>query len=118
MKFKSLSIPPRAKGQHTDREKLTVPNQSMSLHEILERFTRNETLPIGRECQYHESDDDIEKMSKMDLVDRHEYAEMLKQTQKSYDLQQKKKAEKAQKKLEEEALEKARNELKKGFQTD
>lgn len=61
----------------------------MSLQEILQRFTRNETLPIGKDVSYHESDDDLEKISHMDIVDKLEFVEAQKETQKVFDRQEK-----------------------------
>lgn len=114
MRYKSIAIPKPVEGQKFTGVKLTVPDQSMSLQEILTRFTRNEPLPIGNQVNFHESDDDLEKISKMDLVDRQEYIEKLKTTQENFSKQEKKKAEIARKKLEDEALEKAKKELEKG----
>lgn len=101
MKWKSSSIPTPSKGVVYTDKKIVVPNQSMSLEEILHRFTRGEPLAIGREVQYHESDDDLEKVSNMDLVDRQEFVEKLKSTRKEYDKQ-----EKARKKAEADRIEK------------
>lgn len=105
MKFKSVSIPGPSKGSRTSAEKLVVPNQSMSLLEILTRFTRGEQLPVGKDVVYHESDEDIEKLKHMDLVDRAEYIEKLEQTKKTYEKQERDKEkaerEKIRKSLEE-----------------
>lgn len=118
MNYRSISFPEPFKGQKTDRELLVVPNQSLSLQEILQRFTRNEALPIGKDVQFHESEDDLEKLAHMDLVDKAEFAQKMADVQKDYDIQEKKKAAKAKKKLEEEALEKARLELKQAATAD
>lgn len=113
MKYKALAIPEPSVGQKTTGDKLVVPNQALSLREILERFTRNETLAIGREGNYHESDDDLEKVAHMDLVDREEFAEKQKATQRNYELQEKRKEAAAKKKAEELAVQKAKEELEK-----
>lgn len=95
-------------------KKMVVPDQSLSLQEILLRFTRNEQLPIGKDVQFHESDDDLEKVSKMDLVDRAEYVDKLKETQKGFEKQERKKAADIKKRAEEKVLEEARQKLEKG----
>lgn len=71
---------------------MVVPNMSMSLQEILERFTRGEPLEIGQDTTFdEEGNDDLEKVRHMDLVDREEYINRLKHTRKTFDKQQKKK---------------------------
>lgn len=92
MKFKSIAAPQPSVGEsYLNEVRQTVPDQNMSLAEILERFTRNEALPIGKAVNYHESDDDLEKVQNMDLVDRQEFAEKLTKTQKDYEKQEKRK---------------------------
>lgn len=87
-------MPAPSVGQKFSGPKKVVPNQSMSLEEILSRFTRGEPLEIGRDAQFHESDDDLEKVSHMDLVDKAEFAEKLEDTKRKYDKQEKTKAKK------------------------
>lgn len=118
MKFKSNAFPKPCLGQKEFGPVLVVPNQAMSLEEILERFTRGEPVAVGRDISYHESDDDLEKVSKMDLVDRDEYIEKLKQTQKDFDKQEKRKAAKEREKLVKEAAEKLAAEKQKASQAD
>lgn len=50
----------------------TVPNQSMSLREIIQRFTRKESLPIEKEGIYVEGLGDLEKMDKADIQEKRE----------------------------------------------
>lgn len=116
MKFKSSSAPKESVGQTGFGPKTVVPNQALSLEEIIARFTRGETLSIGRDVSYHESDDDLEKVSHMDLVDREEFVEKLKTTQKEFEKQEKRKATKLQERLRAEALAKieAEEKAKKG----
>lgn len=45
-----------------------VPNQSMSLKEIVRRFVRRESLPLSREGLYESRFGDLEKLSKADIV--------------------------------------------------
>lgn len=112
MKFKSKTIPAIWAGITTTEKKTVIPNQSMSLEEILKRFTRGETLDIGREPQYHESADDLEKISNADLVDKQEFVDKLKDTQREYSKQEKRKADNEKKRLEKLALEKIEAEIK------
>lgn len=107
MKFKSHSTnPAQWAGVVTPGPKQVVPNMSLSLQEILERFTRGEPLEIGKEYNYDDQgDDDLEKVKHMDLVDREEYVNKLKQTRKFYDAQQKARAEKRQGELDKKAVE-------------
>jgi len=107
MKFKSIASPESTPGiSFKGVKKQVVPNQALSLQEILERFTKGEPLEVGRDVQYHESDDDLEKVSHMDLVDKQEYMDKLKQTQKDYESQEKRKAQKERERLDKLAVEK------------
>lgn len=118
MKYKSISIPAVSVGILTVAKKMVVPNQAMSLQEILERFTRNEALPIGQDVQYHESDDDLEKISHMDLVDKAEYVEKLQETQKLYKAQEAKKAKVEKERLLAEAKAEAKKEAEKAVNAE
>lgn len=102
IKFKAIAFPLPSLGLDLSKEKkLVVPDQSMSLEEILARFTRGEALPVGNEVQYGtENDDplnvDLEKLANSDLVDKAEHIEKLKQVSIDYESQQKLQAEKRQ----------------------
>jgi len=48
----------------------TVPNQAMSLREMLKRFVRREALPVEKEGVYIESEYDLEKIPHMDRVEQ------------------------------------------------
>lgn len=113
MKYKACVYPKPSKGQRTSSEKLVVPNQALSLQEILQRFTRNEAVAVGKDAKFHESEDDLEKIAHGDLVDRQEFADRLKDVQSKYERQEKKRQEDERKRIEAEALEKARKELEK-----
>lgn len=92
IKFKSVALPSPSVG--TDYSKVidqVVPDQSMSLQEILKRFTRGEKVPVGHEVSYHESDTDLEKLSKSDLVDKAEFVDKMKEVKVRFDKQEKKK---------------------------
>lgn len=118
MKFKSYASPAVWPGVKIDGPKIVVPDQAMSLHEILERFTRNEELPIGKDVQYHESDDDLEKISHMDLVDRAEYVQKLQETQKMYKAQEAKKDKAEKDRLLAEAKAEAKKEAEKAVKAE
>lgn len=49
-------------------KRCTVPNQSMSLREIVRRFIRRESLPVSKEGVFEERFGDLEKLSKQDIV--------------------------------------------------
>lgn len=50
-----------------------VPNQSMTLREILKRFVKHEALPVVKEGVYSESQDiDLEKFAHEDITVREE----------------------------------------------
>lgn len=115
MKFKSLAIPSPSVGtDYTNVIDQVVPDQSMSLREILTRFTRGEKLPVGHEVSYHESDTDLEKLTNADLVDKADFVDKMKEVKVRFDKQEKKKrrdaieAEKAR--LKAEAIAEAKKE--------
>jgi len=59
-------------GQSFSGEKLvTVPDQSLSIRQILVRYVRRQVLPVSREDGiYVEGLGDLEKISREDMVDR------------------------------------------------
>jgi len=69
---------PRKGQDFTKSKKYVVPNQSMTLKEILRRFVKKESLPALKEGVYIETDYDLEKLSKADLTEQHEVIEELK----------------------------------------
>lgn len=53
---------------------MTVPDQTMSIKEILDRHTRG--LPIaGQKIAFYDPEDDMPDLSKMDLAERQEHME-------------------------------------------
>lgn len=79
---------------------MTVPDQSLSLQEILERFVRNEPLPIGKGGEYDDDADldnplsiDLEKIARADMTEVMEYYNALEDLKKRYDAQEKKAAQ-------------------------
>lgn len=122
VKFKSFAWPSPDRGRKPVGKSLVVPDQSMSLETILARFTRGESVMVGKDVQYHESDDDLEKVSRMDLVDKAEYTEKLKQTQINFEKQEKLKDQRAKALLKAqakaEALAEAKNEAEQASKAD
>lgn len=53
-------------------KKVTVPSQSMSLREILTRFTRKESLPVEKDGVYETRFGDLEKLKNEDITVQHE----------------------------------------------
>lgn len=102
MKFKKSSIPSPSVGtDYSNVVDQVVPDQNMSLHEILTRFTRGEVLPVGKDVNdgvQEESDThflanvDLEKLATSDLVDKEEFVNKLRSIQQEYDKQQAEKA--------------------------
>lgn len=74
-----------------------VPNQSLTLKDIINRFIRKESLPIGREGTYNENLGDLEKIAREDIVDQKERAANIRSTlervQKAHEAREKKKVE-------------------------
>jgi len=99
MKYKGKAIPKPSPGvDFTNEKSIVVPDQSMSLEEILRRFTRSESLPVGKKTEYGDESDnplnvDLEKLAKSDITERHEYMDKLDEVQKQYNRQEKIKAE-------------------------
>lgn len=107
MKYLSRSIPDIAKGVKIRGKKITLPNQSLSLEEILARFTRGEPLEIGKgEGQYDDGPDDLEKIGHMDLVERDEFVAKQKETQRKFKQQEDKKLKAQKERLDKLAVEK------------
>lgn len=105
MKFKSVAVPFPAKGQTGFGPILVQPNQAMTLQEILERFTRNESLDIGKMTAYDEmSDDDLGKLKFMDLVDQEEFIQRQKEIVRRYQDQEKRREESERKAAQEKIL--------------
>jgi hypothetical protein len=107
MRYKSVAVPGPSVGAPGIKVKKVQPNMALSLEEILERFTRGESLEIGAgEGQYDDGPEDLEKMAHADLVDKAEAAEAFKGTQKKYKKQEADKAKKEKERLDKLAVEK------------
>lgn len=119
MEFKSVAIPALRPGITIVGKKIVVPNQAMSLEEILRRFVRNESLPIGKDSEYYEDgEDDLEKIPHMDLVDQMEYMDKLKETQKAYKVQESKKAKAEHDRLYNEKVAEIKKEAEKAVKAE
>lgn len=69
---------PRAGQSFKKSQKFVVPNQSMTLQEIIRRFVKREPLPQMKDGSYHEGEYDLEKLAKEDRVVRDEVLEEVK----------------------------------------
>lgn len=64
----------------------TLPNQSMSLQEIIKRFVKRESLPVVKDAVYEDRYDyDLEKLAKEDITVQHEVISTLKERIKAYE---------------------------------
>lgn len=80
--MRNLRLYPEVKviGQDFSKEQvMVVPNQSMTLKEILRRFVRRESLPVEKQGVYAEGFGDLEKMAHEDFVERDERIAELKE---------------------------------------
>lgn len=69
----------KVKGQSYKNAKVVVvPNQSMSLQEILRRFVRRESLPISKEGTYETRFGDLEKIQNLDITEKMEHVAKIK----------------------------------------
>lgn len=78
-----LRLYPPVKVERKDFTKskvIMVPNQSLTLRDIIQRFIRKESMPIGRDGIYNETLGDLEKIAREDITERHERADALRQT--------------------------------------
>lgn len=69
---KLITYPKRlAKGQDFSKEIVqTVPNQSMTMQEIILRFTRGEKLPVEHKGAYSTKFGDLEKLKNEDITEK------------------------------------------------
>lgn len=86
IRYKGVAWPSPTPGEKRKGKKEVVPDQSLSLKEILRRFVRNEALPVGHKAVYGsdgeidpESDSqfniDQEKAKHWDLTEKDEFRE-------------------------------------------
>lgn len=94
------------KGQDFSKEiVLTKPSEAMELEEILARFIRNEPLQIGHDVNFYESDTDIEKLQRLDPVDKMAYIRKMQDIQNEYRKQEAERVAEMQKQEREKFLE-------------
>jgi len=79
MKTKLILYPKfQVKGLDFTKEKpVTVPNQSMTIQTIIDRFTRGERLPVLKQGQYSTKFGDLEKLQGLDITEQQERAQEL-----------------------------------------
>lgn len=68
----------RVSTSFTGVKRVTVPNQSMTLQEILQRFVRRESLPVMKEGTYQTGYGDLEKIQNMDITEKMEVVDKIK----------------------------------------
>lgn len=66
-----------SKGETSFRPSKTVPDQAMSIQEILRRYASGQPIG-GMKVPLYEGEDEFPDPNTMDLVDRQEYTEMVK----------------------------------------
>lgn len=119
MKYKSIASPDQGLGMQYKEKKIVVPNQALSLREILQRFTRDMSLPIGQDAQFGGKDDtdvldvDLEKMGFADLVDQADFVQAQKDVQARYEEDVRVANENAKKRRHEQFMKDVEAELRK-----
>jgi len=111
-KFNSVAFPKPSLGSVVKNPggKITVPDQALTIREIMERFTRGEALPIGAQTAFGDENlenplnVDFEKLAVADLVDKQEYSDALSELKKRYDAQEERRKKAIDKKAKEKAL--------------
>lgn len=115
MKFTGVAIPKPTVGYRITEKPQVVPDQSLSLEEILRRFTRGEALPLGKDTfagedeEEHDMQYDLEKLKHADLTIRDEVkakAEEVIATRKKEEAERDKRKAEAKKKKDAEAYQK------------
>lgn len=86
MRYVKSSLPRPSDGLQAKWVNIVVPDQSLTLKDILERFTRGEAMPIARDEQFGGNEDlddplnfDLEKLVKADMTERDEVAQKIKE---------------------------------------
>ena len=94
MRFRAVGMPGPSKGVKIPGKLLVLPDQSLSLQEILQRFTRNEALPVGHNVDWGGVDDnepeseldvDLEKLAKADLTYKDDFREKVNAVKERYE---------------------------------
>lgn len=111
MKYKGIAIPSPSQGRGATGKKIVVPDQSMSLKEILTRFVKHESLPVAHKGVYgsdgeidpeseSEFNIDQEKAKHWDLTEKQEFRDKVAEYHEEFE---KSRREKAQREAEEKA---------------
>lgn len=66
------------KGEVNTQPSKTVPDQTMSIKEIMERYARGLPIEAGKVPIYHGEEDEIPDLKRMDLSERADYLEAVK----------------------------------------
>lgn len=76
--MKNMYKAPGVDFKKVPRKSLTIPDQSLSIQEIVRRYVRGVPVDvIQREAVYIESDHDLEKLSRMDFAEKSDYAKAM-----------------------------------------
>lgn len=54
-------------------QSLTLPNDALTIRQIIKRFIRNQSLPIEKEGAYLDIGEDVEKIRTADFTEREEF---------------------------------------------
>lgn len=104
MIFKKSAIPVPSQGLVITEVDQVVPDQSLSLREILTRFVRDESLPVGGKGQFGNGLDpevdsplniDIEKAAHWDLTERDEFNQKVEEMKETFEKQERAKKKRA-----------------------
>jgi len=71
-------VVPRVRRTFEGVQRVTLPNQCMSLAEMFRRFVRREPLPVEKKGVYIEGEHDLEKLAQLDRVEQDELLDQLK----------------------------------------
>lgn len=83
-------VVPRVRQEFKGVKRVTLPSQVMSIQEMFRRFVRREPLPLEKKGVYIETDYDLEKISSMDMVERDELLDELREKTKAAEAKAKK----------------------------
>lgn len=122
--YKKFAIPSPSEGLDlSNEEKLTLPDQAMSLQEILDRFTRKESLPIATDGLYENDNDEVSEMDlgkfhALDITEQYSHIENMWEKQKRYEDELEQARLQALEDAKAKALEQIKAEVKAGQQSN
>lgn len=104
-------------GEKNNKPSVTIPDQSMTVKEIMSRFARGLSVTGNKVPVYNGEDDDMPDLSRLDLVERQEVLEQVEQEVKDIkarinETQAKKKAKFKEQEIEFEVEKRLKNKLK------